>query len=60
MNTEQKILVNFRVDEEVWKEFKKVSSSRHSDSSKELRKMIDTYIEYSDDYYNFMKNIKKK
>lgn len=46
LKQKKKILVNFRIDETVWKEFKKITMEKHSDSSKQLRKMIETYIQY--------------
>jgi len=46
-NTLKKILVNFRISFYTWNKFKKVTRDNHSDSSKELRKMIDRYIKFN-------------
>lgn len=46
-NTVKKILVNFRINAEIWKKFKQITLEKHSDSSKQLRIMIDNYIKFN-------------
>ena len=46
-NTLNKILVNFRVCRETWSLFKLTCTANHSDSSKQLRKMIENYIKHN-------------
>lgn len=40
----KKYLANFRIDHDTWEEFKRLTEQDHTDSSKQLRKMIDRYI----------------
>ena len=48
MNTVKKMLVNFRINADTWIKFKELAIKNHSDSSKQLRKMIDNYIKFND------------
>jgi len=43
---------NFKVEKNKWEAFKKIAKLKHSDSSKELRKLIDKYIEENKDILN--------
>ncbi|EDM23813.1 hypothetical protein [Caminibacter mediatlanticus] len=43
---------NFKIDKSKWEAFKKIAKMKHSDSSKELRKLIEKYIEENRDLLN--------
>jgi len=43
---------NFKVEKSKWEAFKKIAKLKHSDSSKELRKLIDKYLEENKDLLN--------
>ena len=40
---------NFKVEKNKWEAFKRIAKMKHSDSSKELRKLIDKYLEENKD-----------
>ena len=42
---------NFKIDKSKWEAFKKIAKMKHSDSSKELRKLIEKYIEENRESY---------
>lgn len=43
MNKKQKV---FRIEEDTWEEFKRLAALNNSDSSKELRMMIEKYVQH--------------
>ena len=43
---------NFQIEKSKWEAFKRIAKMKHSDSSKELRKLIDKYLEENKDLLN--------
>ena len=45
-------IVNFKIDEDKWNEFKEVCHLEHTDASKQLRIFVDSFLSHGDAFAN--------